>query len=599
MTSQRIALLVNNSCIYDSRVIRTAEALAAAGNAVTVICRHGSGLPLLERRNNVLYCRVKFMDKSKKKNASFSEDLEKPIFQHYEMLELEDDIYNGPDDTLLIFAGKGRVARPSDLPAEELAKFLFKNASNQGDASLSNVEVQEKSVNANATRRKIISMSYLLNQDFSKVDPAIFSSKDYEKIEKAWEKIKSTRGKIVRKIIFLPFKTVEKFVDLKKRSTLGRKILLTLNVSLLRAVINRTIFVRRITRNTISEIEKIKYGDYWAWFKNILLLRTIYPRTVYACAAVTELTFFKPDIIHCNELNTLEPAVYFKNAVYKTPVRIIYDSHELETGRDSIKSNRDRRSIEKYEGRLIKHSDAVITVSNGLAEHMGELYNIPTPTVVYNAPEVFSKNKKPSNSRRLRKDIGLKKSVPLGVYVGRLKLGRGHELILKGLAQTEGIHMAMVGVQPLKVIKAQQELVASLGIEDRVYFVPPVSTDEVVSYISEADFGIVPTQNIGLSYKYAMPNKLFEMSLSGLPIIGGRLPEIRRYIESTNVGIVMDETDPVDIARAITEIYCNRENYKKTDVELDDLIAKYSWSVQKKKLFKVHGLPCMNDNGTE
>jgi hypothetical protein len=53
----RIAMIVNTHCDSDARVIRAAEALAAAGHVVRVLCRQDHGLPLFERRGGVEYQR--------------------------------------------------------------------------------------------------------------------------------------------------------------------------------------------------------------------------------------------------------------------------------------------------------------------------------------------------------------------------------------------------------------------------------------------------------------------------------------------------------------------------------------------------------------
>ena len=58
LTGLRVAMLVNNPCVYDSRVIRSAETLAALGYSVTVVCRGDEGLADNELKNGVRYLRV-------------------------------------------------------------------------------------------------------------------------------------------------------------------------------------------------------------------------------------------------------------------------------------------------------------------------------------------------------------------------------------------------------------------------------------------------------------------------------------------------------------------------------------------------------------
>ena len=54
----RIALIVNNSCEYDSRVIRTSETLARNGYHITVFCRTSSTSALSDKVNGVTYHRL-------------------------------------------------------------------------------------------------------------------------------------------------------------------------------------------------------------------------------------------------------------------------------------------------------------------------------------------------------------------------------------------------------------------------------------------------------------------------------------------------------------------------------------------------------------
>ena len=53
-----VVMLVNNDCLHDSRVIKTAESIAASGRDVTVVCRASADAPSFEVRNNVRYSRV-------------------------------------------------------------------------------------------------------------------------------------------------------------------------------------------------------------------------------------------------------------------------------------------------------------------------------------------------------------------------------------------------------------------------------------------------------------------------------------------------------------------------------------------------------------
>jgi len=54
----RVAMIVTNPCANDSRVIKEAESLAAAGYKIRVVCRQADGLEDFQIINGVEYCRV-------------------------------------------------------------------------------------------------------------------------------------------------------------------------------------------------------------------------------------------------------------------------------------------------------------------------------------------------------------------------------------------------------------------------------------------------------------------------------------------------------------------------------------------------------------
>lgn len=58
LAGKRVAMLVNNPCVYDSRVIKSAETMASLGCSVTVVCRGDTGLVDNEVINEVRYRRV-------------------------------------------------------------------------------------------------------------------------------------------------------------------------------------------------------------------------------------------------------------------------------------------------------------------------------------------------------------------------------------------------------------------------------------------------------------------------------------------------------------------------------------------------------------
>jgi glycosyltransferase involved in cell wall biosynthesis len=103
---------------------------------------------------------------------------------------------------------------------------------------------------------------------------------------------------------------------------------------------------------------------------------------------------------------------------------------------------------------------------------------------------------------------------------------------------------------------------AALGQLDRtVYFRDAVPIDRVVEYLGSADLGIVPTQNVCLSYYFESSNKIFHCLMAGVPLVMSDHIEKRTLVERYGIGILFDEADPRDIARAVNGVLADGASY--------------------------------------
>ena len=59
-----------------------------------------------------------------------------------------------------------------------------------------------------------------------------------------------------------------------------------------------------------------------------------------------------------------------------------------------------------------------------------------------------------------------------------------------------------------------------------------------------ADLGISLEEDLGLNYRYALPNKLFDYIQCRIPVLCSALPEMSRIVETYGIGISTGEKDP-------------------------------------------------------
>ncbi|MDU0347795.1 glycosyltransferase [Actinomyces sp. MRS3W] len=267
-----------------------------------------------------------------------------------------------------------------------------------------------------------------------------------------------------------------------------------------------------------------------------------------------------PDVVHANDGNTLAPALWI---VDRCRARLIYDSHELWLHRNVRADRLVAPHVEAaVERRGIRRADAVITVSPSIVDWLTEHYRLEQPpTLVRNIPAA---GPLPDPTRgRLRELAGLSPSDRVIAYGGRITTSRGIEETIAALPHLpENVHLVMLGYGEPDYLAVVAREAARHGVSARVHRVGPVAPHEVADALSDADVAVVHVRPTCLSYRFALPNKLFESIRGGLPVAAADLPDIRAVVEHYGVGEVFSGEDPEDLAATISRILADADRYR-------------------------------------
>jgi len=283
------------------------------------------------------------------------------------------------------------------------------------------------------------------------------------------------------------------------------------------------------------------------------------------------------DIIHCNDLLTLPMGVIVKK-FYNKNVKIVYDAHEYETELNGLEGGKKkfRKLLEKS---LIKYADKVMTVSNSIADEYVRLYGIEKPALVLNTPPYTKIEKK----NIFRETFGIGEDKTIFLYQGGLVKGRGIEDILESFQEIKNDKSVIVfmgyGVFEETIKEAAEKY-------DNIFFHPAVSPNVLLNYTSSADFGISMIEDICLSYRYCLPNKMFEYIMAEVPVIVSNLPEMKKVVETYQVGVVAKSNDKEGLEKAILEA----TQLDKSELSQNIKKAKeiFNWEEQEKVLLDVY-----------
>ncbi len=73
-------------------------------------------------------------------------------------------------------------------------------------------------------------------------------------------------------------------------------------------------------------------------------------------------------------------------------------------------------------------------------------------------------------------------------------------------------------------------------VEARVSVLPSVPLDELLAHTAEADVGVTLLQDTCENHRLALPNKLFEYIVAGVPVVASALPETERLVSAYGIG---------------------------------------------------------------
>ena len=254
--------------------------------------------------------------------------------------------------------------------------------------------------------------------------------------------------------------------------------------------------------------------------------------------------------------------------------KLVMDAHELFPEVPEIQE----KPLVKWVWRTIERClmpkcDALITVCQSIAEYYKAHYGVQM-TVVRNLQGERSKVKGEGCGNTL-------------LYAGKVNVGRGVDWAIDALEWLPDCRLVVAGDGDL--LEEMKAYAAQKTWSDRVEFTGRLMPEAMSALTAKAAVGLVMLEDKGLSYHYALPNRIGAFVQAGVPMVVSDLPEMANVVRTYGVGAVIEgvkgseRTNAKALAEAVKKVLAR--NWKD-----DDFAAArkdMDWNNEKQKLIDI------------
>ena len=165
---------------------------------------------------------------------------------------------------------------------------------------------------------------------------------------------------------------------------------------------------------------------------------------------------------------------------------------------------------------------------------------------------------------------------------------KGADLAVRALAELDHDVSLLVVGGPSGTNGAAQDvalrkLVADLGLDHRVRFVPPQPHDRLAAYYQAADVCLVPsrTESFGLV--------ALEAAACGTPVVAADVGGLRSVVEDGRTGFLVEGRAALDYAAPVDVLLSHPELAQEMGANALARSSRYMWSIAAARLRRLYG----------
>ena len=256
----------------------------------------------------------------------------------------------------------------------------------------------------------------------------------------------------------------------------------------------------------------------------LLFRRSAWFYAEYNLRLLLRLLVMKADAYYANDSDTLLACCWAARLKRK---KLLFDAHELFPDVPELVDKPKVRCVwQRVERTCLPRVSAAFTVSQSVAEEYRRRYGVEM-AVVRNLPE---KLRVESGEWRIENDA----NNPQLLYQGAVNVGRGVRELVDVMGRLPEYRLVVAGDGDL--LEELQGYAATLPWRERITFLGRVRPEQLHQLTRHTDLGLCLLEDLGLSYRCALPNRVGDFAQAGVPLVATEFVEIRRVLEDYGIG---------------------------------------------------------------
>lgn len=276
----------------------------------------------------------------------------------------------------------------------------------------------------------------------------------------------------------------------------------------------------------LAESESVGSRNYSTKRMRLAFRRSALFYAEYNLRLFLKLMFSKADAFYANDTDTLLACCMAARVRRK---KLFFDAHELFPDVPELVGKPGVQKVWRWvEKKCLPHVDAAFTVCQSVADEYKQRYGTEM-TVLRNLPE------RGGRAELQRSYSGATAKV---LYQGAVNVGRGVRELIDAMRWLPNCELVVAGNGDIKA--DLEEYSSGLEWRSRIKFLGRVAPAQLHQLTCTADLGVCLLEDLGLNYRYSLPNRIADFAQAGVPILATNFVEISRVINEYGTGALTE-----------------------------------------------------------